>query len=94
MARPSGLALAAHVLDRERHLLPVAADAEHHQPGDAGGLAVEPHADRGAVENQPGRVLADQVAPAPGLPVGSHLAPGAADHVLAHRASEQGGKRA
>src|SRR3954463_7766864 len=53
------------------------------------GPAVEPHADHGAVEDQPDHVLAGQVAPAPGLPVGLHLAPGAADDVLADRAPEQ-----
>ena len=35
-----------------------------------------------------------EVAPAPGLPVRLHLAPGAADHVLAHRAPEQRAQRA
>ena len=47
-----------------------------------------------AVQDQADDVLAGQVAPAPGLPVRLHLAPGAADHVLAHRAPEQRGQRA
>ena len=44
------------------------------------------------VQDQPDHVLARQVTPAPGLPVGLQLAPGAADHVLADRALEQRGQ--
>ena len=89
---PGGLALAAHALDGEQHLLPVAADAEHHQQGEAGGLAVEAHPDHRPVEDQADDVLAREVAPVPGLPVGLQLAPGAADDVLADRAPEQRGQ--
>jgi hypothetical protein len=42
---PRRLALAAHVLDRQQHLLAIGADAEDDQEGDAGGLPVEPDAD-------------------------------------------------
>ena len=75
---PSGLALAPHVPCREQHLLPVAADAEHHQQRDGGGFPVEADPHHRAVQDQAGHILAREVAPAPRLPVGLHLAPGAA----------------
>src|ERR1035437_4708764 len=45
-------ALAAHALDREQPLLAVRAHAEDNEQRDRGRLAVEPHANDGAVENQ------------------------------------------
>ena len=86
---PGGLALPAHGADSEQHLLPVPAHAEDDQQRDRGGLAVQPDPHDGAVQNQADDVLARQVTPAPGLPIRLHLAPGPADHVLAHRAPEQ-----
>ena len=65
---PGGFGLAAHVLDREHHLLAVAADAEDNQQRDGGGLAIQPHLDHGAVEDQPHDVVAGQIALLPGLP--------------------------
>src|ERR1700674_2067786 len=47
--------LAAHALDREQHLLAIVAHAEDNQQRDRGRLAVEPHANDGAVEYQPYR---------------------------------------
>ena len=90
---PGGLALAAHVLDRQHHLLPVAADAERDQQRDGGGLAIEPDLDHGAVEDQPDDVLAGEIALLPGLPGRAGPLPGAADHVLADVALEQLGQR-
>src|SRR5919202_349834 len=90
---PSRLALPAHVLDREQDLLPVTADAKDHQERDRGGLAVEPDAHDRAVENEADNVLPGQRTPAPRLPVGLHLAPDPADHVLADRAAKQRRKR-
>ena len=90
---PGRLALPAHVLDREQHLLPVTADAKDHQERDRGGLAVEPDAHDRAVENEAHHILSGQRTPAPRLPVGLHLAPHPADHVLADRASKQRRKR-
>src|SRR5205085_12310963 len=45
-------ALPAHALDREQHLLAVRAHAEDNEERDRGRLAVEPHANDGAVEDQ------------------------------------------
>ena len=64
---PRGLALAAHVLDGEQHLLAVAADAERDQQRDGRGL-VEAHLDHGAVEDQPDDVFAGEITRLPGLP--------------------------
>src|SRR3954469_15733521 len=86
---PGRLALPAHAADGQQHLLPVPAHAEDHQQRNRGGLAVQPDPHHGAVQNEADDVLAAEVAPAPGFPVRLHLAPGAADHVLAHRAPEQ-----
>src|SRR3954451_16704516 len=68
--RPPGcLALAAHVLDREEHLLPILAHAQHHEKRDRGRLAVEPHPHDGAVEDEADDRLGRQVAPGPGVPI-------------------------
>src|SRR4029453_18596915 len=48
---PSLGALAAHAPDREQHLLAVRAHAEDNEERDRGRLAVEPHANDGAVED-------------------------------------------
>src|SRR6202011_3780545 len=45
-------ALAAHALDREQHLLAVGAHAEDNEERDRGRLAVEPHANHGAIEDE------------------------------------------
>ena len=86
---PGGLALTAHGAHRERHLLPVAVGAEHHQQRDGGGLAVEAGPHHRAVQDQPDDALGAEVVPAPSLPIGFHLAPGPADNVLADCAAEQ-----
>ena len=86
---PRRLALAAHVLDRQQHLLAVGADAEDDQEGDAGGLPVEPDADDRAVEDQPHDRLGGEIATVPGVPVALDLAPGAAHDVLADRPTEE-----
>ena len=93
--RAPGLgALAAHALDRQQHLLAVLAHTEHDQERDRGRLAVEPHADHRAVEDQPHDRFVGERAGVPGVPVGLHLAPDSAHRVLADRAAEQGGERA
>ena len=92
--RAPGLgALAAHVLDREQHLLAVRAHADDDEQRDRGRLAVEPDAHHGAVEDQPHDRLLGQRAGVPGVPVALHLAPDPADRVLADRAAEQGAER-
>jgi hypothetical protein len=86
---PGGLALAAHALNRQQHLLAVSADAEDDQKGDAGGLPVEPDADDRPVEDQPHDRLGGEIATVPGLPAGLDLAPRAAHDVLADRPAEE-----
>src|SRR4029450_12848722 len=83
-------ALAAHALDREHHLLAVRAHAEDNEQRDRGRLAVEPHANDGAVEDQAHDRLPGPRAAVPGIPIALHLAPGSAHRVLAHRSAEQG----
>src|SRR6202022_1979813 len=75
-------ALAAHALDREQHLLAVRAHAEDNEERDRGRLAVEPHANDGAVEDQTRDRLLGQRAGVPGVPVALHLAPRPAHRVL------------
>ena len=91
---PRRLALAAHVPDREQDLLPVPAHADRREHRDRGGFPVKPRLHHRAIEDQAHDVFRGQAADAPGLPVGLHLAPGPADHVLAHRPVEQAEKRA
>src|SRR3954454_23332871 len=86
---PRRLALAAHVLDRQQHLLAVGADAKDDQEGKAGGLPVEPDADDRAVEDQPHDRFGGEITTVPGLPVGLDLAPRAAHDVLADRPAEE-----
>ena len=43
---------AAHVLDREHHLLTILAHPDHHEQRDRGGLAIEPDANNRAVEDE------------------------------------------
>src|SRR4029434_8230445 len=62
-------ALAAHALDREQHLLAVLAHAEDNEERDRGRLAVEPHANDGAVEDQAHDRLLGQRAGVPGIPI-------------------------
>ena len=80
---------AAHVLDREQHLLAVLAHANHHKQRDRGGLAIQPHANNGAVEDKPRDRLRRQRARVPGVPIAFDLAPDPAHNVLAHGAAEQ-----
>ena len=65
---PGGFTLTAHVLDREHHLLAVAADAEGNQERDRGRLAIEPDLDHGAVQDQADDVVAGQITFLPDLP--------------------------
>src|SRR3954451_23189632 len=91
--RPPGrLALAAHVFDRQQHLLPILAHAEHDQQRDRGRLAVEPHPHHRAVEDEADDRLGRQVASGPGVPIRLHLPPHPADHVLADRPTKERGK--
>jgi hypothetical protein len=60
---PSSRALAAQVPDREHHLLAVAPNTEGDQQRDGGGLAIEPHPDHRAVEDQPHEVVAGEITP-------------------------------
>ena len=82
-------AFAAHVLDREQHLLAVRAHADDDEQRDGRGLAIEPDANHGAVEDEPHDRLVGERAGVPGVPVGLHLAPDPAHRVLADRAAEQ-----
>src|SRR5208282_3264016 len=91
---PSRFTLATHVAQRQQRLLAVATDAERHQHREAGGLAIEPDPHHRAVEDQAHYVLTRQIALLPSRPIALHLAPDAADRVLADGAVEQGAKRA
>src|SRR5271169_4086865 len=74
--RAPGLgALAAHLFDRQKHLLAVLAHPDDNEQRDGSGFAVEPHAHHGAVENQPHDWLLGQRAGVPCVPVALHLAP-------------------
>jgi hypothetical protein len=87
---PGGLALSPPVVRvASSNLLPVAPDPAPHQQREGSGLVVEPHRHRRAVQDQPDDVLPGQIPAAPGVPVRLHLAPGLADHVLAHRTAQQ-----
>lgn len=86
-------ALAAHALDRQQDLLAVRAHAEDNQQRDGGSLAVEPHANDGAVEDQAHNWLPGQRAGVPPVPVALHLAPRPAHRILADRPAEQGRQR-
>jgi hypothetical protein len=83
---PGRGAFAAHVADGKQHLLTVSAHADRRQHRDVRGLPVQPRPDHRAVQDQTHDVLLGQAAGAPRLPVDLHLAPCAADHVLAHSA--------
>jgi hypothetical protein len=89
---PGGFSLAAHVLDREHHLLPVTADAERDQQGNGRGLAIETHPHDRAVEDQADDVLAGEITLLPSHPGRARSVPGAADDVLADVALEQLGQ--
>lgn len=67
-------ALAAHAPDGEQDLLAIRAYAEDDQQRDRGRLAVGPHANNGAVEDQSHNRLPGQRAAVPAVPVALHLA--------------------
>ena len=92
--RPPGrFALSAHVLDRQQHFLAVLPDAQRHEKRNRRGLLVEPNAHHRAVENEPENRLVLQGACVPDVPVAFHLAPDAANRVLAYGAAEQSRER-
>ena len=86
---PGCLAFATHVAQGEQHLLAVAANAQRHQHREAGRLPVEANPDDRAVEDQADDVVSGKIALLPSLPVGLHLVPGPAHHVLANGTAEQ-----
>ena len=87
---PRRLALATHVAQAQKNLLPVPADAQRHQHRDPGRPLVQPDLDHRAVQNDANDVVVRQIALLPGFPVALHLAPGPAYRVLADRPAEQG----
>ena len=87
-ARQASAGLAAHVLDREQHLLAVLAHAEHDQQRRSRwpcGRA-DPH--HRAVEDQADDRFLGERAGVPGIPVGLHLSPHPAHRILADRAAK------
>ncbi len=71
---PPGLgALAAHALDRQQHLRAIGAHPDDDQQRDRCGLAIEPHAHHGAVQEEPYHRLIGQRAGIPRLPIAPHL---------------------
>ena len=91
---PGRLALAAHALDRQQHLLAVGAHAERDEQRDRGCFSVEPDTRDRPVEDQPHDRLLGERARIPGVPVFLRLAPDAADHVLADRPGKHRVQRA
>ena len=87
-AAPRGFAFPSHVAHRQEQLLSVAAHPEDDQQRDIRRFAVEPDAHDRAVQDETHHLLSGQIAPVPGFPVRLHLAPGAADHIFAHRPPE------
>src|ERR1700685_1193017 len=86
-------ALAAHLFDRQKHLLAVLAHPDDDEQRDGSGFAIEPHAHHGAVENQPHDRLLGQRAGIPCVPVALHLAPDPAHRVLANLSAKYTAKR-
>lgn len=79
--RPPGLgAFAAHALDCEQNLLAAGAHPHDDQQRDRCGLAIQPHAHHGAIEDEPHDRLIGQRPGIPSLPVALHLAPNPAAH--------------
>src|ERR1700687_1076292 len=70
---PSLGALAAHLFDRQKHLLAVLAHPDDNEQRDGSGFAIEPHAHHGAVENQPHDRLLGQRAAVSMAPVAPSL---------------------
>src|SRR5271169_6723997 len=89
---PSLGALAAHLFDRQKHLLAVLAHPDDNEQRDGSGFAIEPHAHHGAVENQPHDRLIGQRAAVPCVPVALHLAPDPAHRVLADLSTKYAAK--
>ncbi|OJH00132.1 hypothetical protein BL313_11685 [Staphylococcus hominis] len=89
--RAPGLgALAAHAPDREQHFLAICTHAKDNEQRDRGRLAVEPHPNDGAVEDQAHDRLSSQRAAVPGIPIAFDLAPRPAHRVFADRPAKQG----
>src|ERR1700687_4382539 len=82
LSRRHSLLSSEVALDPEQHLLAVRAHAENNEERDRGRLAVEPHANDGAVEDQAHNRILGQRAGVPGIPTALHLAPRPAHGVL------------
>src|SRR5665213_2074620 len=90
---PGRLALSAHVLEAEQHLLPIAAHTERDQHRQPGGALVETNPHDRAVEDETNDVVLRQISLLPRLPVRLHLVPGPAHHVLANGPTKQRAER-
>ena len=71
-----------------RYLLAIGAHANDNEQQDRGCLAVEPHAHRSTIENEPHDRLTGERAGVPRVPVALRLVPHPAHHVLADRSAE------
>src|ERR687887_2352609 len=92
-APPGGFAFAAHVLDREQHLLAVLPHAEGDKKRDRCRLLVEPNAHDRAIEDQPNDWLVSEGTAIPSIPIALHLAPDPADRIFARGAAKEGRQR-
>ncbi|OCX66844.1 hypothetical protein BFP70_03975 [Thioclava sp. SK-1] len=81
--------LPTHILDGKQYLLSIPAQADRGQHRDVRGLVIQPGFDGGAIKVKPHDLFIGQVAGAPCIPIDLYLAPGAADHIIAHCAVEQ-----
>ncbi len=91
---PGRRAFTDNVSDGKQQLLPVAPHTDRGKHRDVRGLPVQTRPDHGAIENKANDVLVSQVAGTGRVPSHHHLAPGAADHILADCALEQPEQRA
>ena len=79
----------AIVSNIDNDLLAVTPYAHRHQQRNRCRLAVEPHPDHRAIQDEADNILVSQRTTTPCLPIRLHLSPGPADNIFANRTLEQ-----